>query len=131
MPSDTRQPDRISIAVVMAHGVATTYRRWGSGRTVVLLGVSEAIAVALGASFRVIVPDVPPRFSDLDAAGWLGGVCDGLGIAEAAIVAEPALRHAALQFAHDAPDRVKGVVISDSSAPELDRIRAAVELSFS
>ena len=131
MPSDTRRTDRVSTAVVMANGVETTYRRCGSGRTVLLLGASEAVALALGASFRVIVPEVPFGFPDAATAGWLGGVCDGLGIAEAAIVATPALRDAASQFAQEAPDRVKGVIIADSSAPDLAGLRAAVERSFS
>jgi pimeloyl-ACP methyl ester carboxylesterase len=126
---DTRPNDRVSTAVVMANGVETTYRRCGSGRTVLLLGASEAIALALGASFRVIVPEVPFRL--LDAAEWLGGVCDGLGIAEAVIIATPALTDAASRFAQEAPDRVKGVIITDSSAPDLDELRAAVERSFS
>ncbi len=95
MPSDTRQPDRVSTAVVMANGVEMTYRRCESGRMVLVLGASEAIALALGASFRVIMPEMPFRFSDAAAAGWLGGVCDGLGIAEAVIVAEAGPRRGA------------------------------------
>src|SRR2546428_12191715 len=116
MSSDPRHPDRISTAMVMADGLATIYRRWGSGRTVLLLGVSEAIALTLGDSFRVIVPELPLGFPDGGAARWLGSVCEGLGIAEAAIVAAATLRDAAFQFAHDAPDRGKGVIIAASSA---------------
>jgi pimeloyl-ACP methyl ester carboxylesterase len=123
-------PNRISTAVVMANGVATTYRRWGSGPTVVLLGASEGVALALGASYRVIVPDVPLVFSELGAAGWLCGVYDGLGIAEATIVTTPALQDAAKSVARDAPDRVKGVIIADATA-DLAELRAAVERSFS
>src|SRR3989454_4997607 len=70
MSSDPRHPDRISTAMVMADGLATIYRRWGSGRTVLLLGVSEAIALALGDSFRVIVPELPLGFPDGGAARW-------------------------------------------------------------
>ena len=117
--------------MVMADGLATVYRRWGSGRTVLLLGVSEAIALTLGDSFRVIVPELPLGFPAGGAARWLGSVCEGLGIAEAAIVATPALRDAALQFAHDAPDRVRGVIIADSSATAPAVLRAAVEGIFS
>ena len=131
MSSDPRHLDRISTAMVMADGLATIYRRWGSGRTLLLLGVSEASALALGDSFRVIVPELPLDYSDPGAARWLGGVCEGLGIAEAAIVATPALRDAALQFAHDAPDRVRGVTIADSSATDPAVLRAAVEGIFS
>src|SRR6266550_6681790 len=138
MSSDPRHLDRISTAMVMADGLATIYRRWGSGRTLLLLGVSdlllgvsEASALALGDSFRVIVPELPLDFSDPGATRWLGGVCEGLGIAEAAIVATAALRDAALQFAHDAPDRVRGVIIADSSATDPAVLRAAVEGIFS
>lgn len=131
MSSDPRHPDRISTAMVMADGLATIYRRWGSGRTLLLLGVSEAIALALGDSFRVIVPELPLDYSDPGATRWLGGVCEGLGIAEAAILATPALRDAALQFAHDAPDRVRGVIIADSSATGPAVLRAAVDGIFS
>src|SRR5256885_13764769 len=126
-----RHPDRISTAMVMANGLATVYRRWGSGRTVLLLGASEAVAIALGDWFRVIVPELPLGLSDLGAARWLGGVCEGLGIAEAAIVASPALQDAASRFAQDAPDRVRGVIIADSSATGPTVLRAAVEGIFS
>src|SRR6266566_1474876 len=126
-----RHPDRISTAMVMADGLATIYRRWGSGRTVLLLGVSEVIALGLGDSFRVIVPVLPLGFPDGGAARWLGGVCEGLGIAEAAIVATPASRDAASQFAQEAPDRVRGVIIPDSPAPDPAVLRAALERIFS
>ncbi len=126
-----RHPDRISTAMVMANGLATVYRRWGSGRTVLLLGASEAVALALGDWFRVIVPELPLGLSDIGAARWLGGVCEGLGIAEAAIVATPASRDAASQFAQEAPDRVKGVIIPDSPAPDAAVLRAALERIFS
>lgn len=122
-------PNRISTAVIVANGVATTYSRCGSGPTVLLLGASDGIALALCASFRVIVPLVPFGISDADIADWLGGVYEGLGIAEAAIVAVPALRAAATGFAQDAPDRVKGVIVADLSADITD-LRTAVERVF-
>jgi len=120
-------PNRVSTAVVLADGVATTYRRCGSGQTVLLLGASEAVALALSESFRVIVPDVPVGLSAEAAARWLGGVCEGLGILAAVIVATPVWREAATRFAQDAPDRVKGVIVADSGAAELAELRAAVE----
>ena len=115
----------------MANGVETTYRRCGSGRTVLLLGAPEAIALALGTSFRVIVPEVPLHFADASATRWLGGVCDGLGIDEATIVATPAMMNTASQFAQDAPDRVKAVIVADATTLDLAGLRAAVERSFS
>jgi len=123
--------NRTSTAVLTTKGLTTVYRRWGSGRTVLLLGVSEAIPLALGDSFRVIVPELPLGFSDLAAAQWLGDVWEGLGIVEAVIVAEAALRDAASQFAQDAPERVRGVIIVDLSARDVAGIRAAVERAFS
>ncbi len=106
--------NRTSTAVLTTKGLTTVYRRWGSGRTVLLLGVSEAIPLALGDSFRVIVPELPLGFSDLAAAQWLGDV-----------------RDAASQFAQDAPERVRGVIIVDLSARDVAGIRAAVERAFS
>jgi len=123
--------NRTSTAVLTTKGLTTVYRRWGSGRTVLLLGVSEALALALGDSFRVIVPELPLGFSDFEAAQWLGDVCEGLGIVDAVIVAEAALRDAASQIAKDAPERVTGVLIVDLSTRDGAGIRAAVERAFS
>lgn len=122
-------PNRISTAVILANGIATPYWRSGAGATVLLLGVPEA-ARALSAWFRVIVPDVPSAFSDVDAVQWLGGVYEGLGIAEAAIVAVPTLREAATEFARVAPDRVKGVIVADGSTRDIADLRRAVERAF-
>jgi pimeloyl-ACP methyl ester carboxylesterase len=123
--------NRTSTAVLTTKGLTTVYRRWGSGRTVLLLGVSDALALALGDSFRVIVPELPLGFSDFEAAQWLGDVCEGLGIVDAVIVAEAALRDAASQIANDAPERVTGVIIVDLSTRDGAGIRAAVEQAFS
>lgn len=131
MAPRTRHLDRISTAMVMANGLATPYRRWGSGRTVLLLGTSEATAVALGDSFRVILPELPLGFSALAAAEWLGGVYEGLGITEAAIVATPVLAAAAWQLRQEAPERVKGIFIVDISTPNAAGLREAVRRSFS
>lgn len=123
--------NRTSTAVLTTKGLTTVYRRWGSGPTVLLLGVSEALALALGDAFRVIVPELPLGFSDFEAAQWLGDVCEGLGIVDAVIVAEAALRDAASQIAKDAPERVTGVIIVDLSTRDGAGIRAAVEQAFS
>ena len=123
-------PNRISTAVILANGIATTYWRCGSGSTVLLLAAPEAVALALSAWFRVIVPDVPFDFSDVDAVRWLGGVYEGLGIAEAAIIAVPALSDAAMEFAQAAPDRVKGVIVADVSTADIADLRTAVERAF-
>lgn len=120
----------LSTAVVLADGVATTYRRAGSGRTVLLLGASEALALALSESFRVIAPEVPVGLSERDAARWLSGVCEGLGIPEAVIVAGPALYAAATAFALKAPDRVRAVAVADPATADVAGLRAAVARAF-
>jgi hypothetical protein len=130
MTSDARHPQRASTAVVVADGYATTYRRWGAGRSVLLLGVPEAIAVALGDGFRVIVPEMPRHVSELGAGRWLAGVYDGLGIAAATIVTTPAWADAALQLRQDAPERVHAVLIVDASALDIAGLPAAVARSF-
>src|SRR2546429_1852090 len=110
-------PDRISTAMVMADGLATIYRRWGSGRTVLLLGVSEAIALALGDSFRVIVPERPLAFPAGAPPRGLASVCDGLGIAEAAIVPPPPSMEPAPQFPQRPPNPGKGATTPHSRPP--------------
>jgi len=122
--------DRISQAIVMAHGLATVYRRYGSGRTVVLLGAPDAVALALSASFLVIVPEVPLEVSHVTMAVWLGGIYDGLGIVAATIVTTPALAEAAARLREDAPERVQDVIIYDHAAPDAAGLREAVERSF-
>lgn len=123
-------PHRISTALVLANGIATPYTRCGAGPTVLLLGGPEAIALALSEWFRVIVPEVPFDFSGVDAVRWLGGVYEGLGIAEAAIVAGPALIDAAMGFSQAAPDRVKGVIVADFANSDVAEVRRAVEQAF-
>src|SRR5256885_16905778 len=104
MSSDARHPARISTAMVMANGLATVYRRWGSGRTVLLLGASEAVALALGDWFRVIVPELPLGLSVLGAAPWPCGASEGALLPAAAILALPASTAAVRQVGHAAPD---------------------------
>jgi len=122
--------NRISTAVILANGIATPYWRSGSGPVVVLLDAPETIALALSEWFRVIVPEVPSDFDGVDAVRWLGGVYEGLGIAEAAIVAVPALSDAALGFAQAAPDRVKGVIVDDFATADITDLQRAVERAF-
>lgn len=123
-------PNRISTAVILANGIATPYWRCGSGPVVLALGAPDAAALALSEWFRVIVPEVPSDFSDVGTVRWLGGVYEGLGMAEAAIVAVPALREAATGFAQAAPDRVKGVIIADFQTDDITDLRRAVERAF-
>ncbi|HEY7683213.1 MAG TPA: hypothetical protein VH879_11265 [Gemmatimonadales bacterium] len=121
MDHETRAADRVTTAVVMADGVATRYRRSGSGPTVVVLG-AEPVVEPLARSYRVIVPEVPPHLSDTTAGGrarWLSGVFDGLGIDVAVIVTAPVLAGAVALFAGGAPDRVKGVLPAPGNPADL------------
>ena len=122
---------RTSIAVVVTRGLATAYRRWGSGRPVLLLGISDALTMSLGDSFRVIVPELPHGLTDNEAAQWLGDLCEGLGISAAVIVTAGVLRDAAAQLGQDAPERVTGVVDVDPCARDGAAFRTAVERAFS
>jgi len=109
------------MAIVMADGVATQYRRWGAGPTVVVLGV-EPVVETLAGSYRVIAPEIPPHLPDPTAAGrarWLSGVFDGLGIEAAVIVTAPAQAEAVALFAAGAPDRVKRVLSAAGDQAEL------------
>ena len=123
--------NRTSIAVVLTRGLATAYRRWGSGRTVLLLGIPDALAVSLGDAFRVIIPELPRGLADSEAAQWLGDVCEGLGITAAVIVTAGVLRDAASRMALEAPERVTGAVDVDPCARDEAAFRAAVERAFS
>jgi pimeloyl-ACP methyl ester carboxylesterase len=120
MDSDTQATDRVTTAVVLADGLATTYRRSGSGPTVVLLG-ADAAAPTLARSYRVITPEVPPLLDGTPegSARWLSGVLDGLGIEAAVIVATPATAAAVALFAEGAPDRVKGVIVTTGVEADL------------
>lgn len=120
MDHETPAAGRFTVAVVMADGVATRYRRCGVGPTVVVLG-AEPVVDALPGSFKVIAPEVPLHLSDTSAGGrarWLSGVFDGLGIDVAVIVTTPMLADAVALFADGAPDRVKGVILAAGDPAE-------------
>ena len=81
-------------AVVRAGATVTSYERTGHGDPVLLLvGPEEDIATpfwqaikrAIGAQFRLVVPDPSPATGDL--SGWLGNFLDGLGVEAASFVA--------------------------------------------
>jgi len=102
--------DRVATAAVLADGVFTRYVRRGSGPAVLLLGGDPALAQALACWFRVIAPEVPGERPG-PSVGWLRGLVDGLGLPEVAILTSPALAEAALDFAREEPERVKGAVL--------------------
>lgn len=103
-------------AVVQSGHTITSYLRAGAGRPVVLLSRSltdgaapDTLVRTLGASFRVLVPQLPTEPEPL--ADWLVPFLDGLGLAEVAAVADHALAPALLRFAHAEPDRISRIVI--------------------
>ena len=104
--------ERIATAVVMADGLETRYLRCGAGQTVVLVGGDRRLAITLATTCRVIAPQVPPRLPMNDLVTWLRGVFDGLGIAEASIVATPEFAELAHAFAAAESERVTGVEVS-------------------
>jgi pimeloyl-ACP methyl ester carboxylesterase len=115
---------------VRAAGVATRYARAGSGRPVLVLGLSDGtelhpLARELGRDLRVIAPerwsgpggyagDRPP----LPLAAWLGPFLEGLGVPNVTLVASSELAFPALAFALGETARVDGLVlVHDGVAP--------------
>ena len=105
-------------AVVWVGGQATSYLRAGCGAVVVLLmaehdgpSALELLAV-LSAVHLVIAPSVPRGVA---LASWLANLMDGLGIATASVVAEPAFIDDVRRLARDDGERVREVT-------ELNRI---------
>jgi hypothetical protein len=116
-------PERVASAMVQADGIATQYRRRGSGPTVVVLGV-EAMEPILARSYRVIAPETPsplrlPGITVEQRARWLSGVFDGLGIEVAVIVSAAELAGAADRFAGRVSGRVRGIVVADGRPEDL------------
>jgi pimeloyl-ACP methyl ester carboxylesterase len=104
--------ERVATARVVADGVATSYRRCGSGPTIVLLTREASDLEPLTQAFRVIAPELP---ADGPCPDWLRGVFDGLGITSAGIMCERPFVPAATAFAAQEPDRVRGVVALDET----------------
>ncbi|HRP08392.1 MAG TPA: hypothetical protein PLL69_07880 [Gemmatimonadales bacterium] len=111
-------------AVVQSGTTVTAYLRIGRGRPVLLLrhGSSplpawDALLETLSDSWRVVAPEVPVEPSRL--GGWLTGFLDGLGLADTAAVADPALSAALLTFVRTEPQRISRLVVltSGHSAP--------------
>lgn len=92
--SDTTRAHE-SWAEVRAHDRVMRYRRSGVGRAVLVLRSPEdpeplwpELLEALGAGYRLIVPDPPP--GDADVAGWLAGFLEGLGASNVRILGRTA-----------------------------------------
>ena len=120
-------------AVVRAGATVTSYERTGAGDPVLLLvGPDEDIATpfwtairrAIGAQFRLVVPDTGPTGGDLN--GWLGAFLDGLGVEGASFIADEKVGVAVIGFALLAPDRVKRLVLVSSGCPDVPDLDGAV-----
>ncbi|HKP16462.1 MAG TPA: hypothetical protein VJT85_10355 [Gemmatimonadaceae bacterium] len=96
-------------AIVWVGGHATSYLRAGCGAVVVLLvadhdGPKALELIALLSTLHlVIAPSVP---SGVALADWLANLMDGLGIATASVVAEPAFIDDVRGLARDDGERV-------------------------
>lgn len=119
--------------MVRAGATVTSYERTGAGEPVLLLvGPEEDVATpfwqairrAIGAQFRLVVPDPAPTVSDL--GGWLGSFLDGLGVEAASFVADEKVGVAVIGFALLAPDRVSRLVLVSSSSPDVPDLDGAV-----
>jgi hypothetical protein len=120
-------------AVVRAGATVTSYERTGAGNPVLLLvGPDEDIATpfwlairrAIGAQFRLVVPDAGPTTGDL--GGWLGTFLDGLGVEAASFVADEKVGVAVIGFALLAPDRVSRLVLVSSGCPDVPDLDGSV-----
>lgn len=116
-------------AYVRARDQVMRYRRAGRGRPVVLLAPAgdaswRPLAEALGARFRLVVPEAPPAGEAL--AAWLLDFLEGLGGAPALVVAAGARASRALERALGDAEAVAGVVLAPDPA-RADEVLAQCE----
>lgn len=110
-------------AVVQAGPMTTWYVRAGQGLPVLLLmrqgprtTSGAPLFRRLAAEFRVVAPVCPTgEWVDSgpgDAATWLRGLMDGLGLVEARVVVDESLAPALAPFLESDRDRVRGVLVT-------------------
>ena len=99
-----------------ARGQVVHYRRSGAGRPLLLLAPTNdeqplwpELLDVLRPAFRLIVPDLPPVGTDVEA--WLSAVIEGLGLSRVTVVASDGFCLAALERALLEPDRIARVVM--------------------
>jgi hypothetical protein len=110
-------------AEVRASDRVMRYRRSGAGPTLLLLGYDEAesspisteLVAALGARFRVIVPDVPPRAGVTE---WVTEFLEGLGTCEVAILAANHLCMPTIELAFRGIEQIKRLVLIPDGEPD-------------
>ena len=117
-------------AEVRAHDHVMRYRRAGIGRPVLLLAPTTdadalwpGLADALGAHFRVIVPDLPAD----TRAPWLADFLEGLGLVGAGIVAAAELCVPALELALRDGDQVSRLVLVTEGGEMEERVKGRIE----
>lgn len=91
------------------------YRRSGAGPTLLLLGVdagpspiSTDLIAALGARFRVIVPEVPPGSTP---TAWVAEFLEGLGTCQVTLFAANHLCMPAIELAFRGIEQIKRLVL--------------------
>ena len=117
-------------AEVRASDRVMRYRRSGAGPTLVLLGyqaesspISTELVTALGAQFRVIVPDVPARASVTD---WVAEFLEGLGTCEVAILAANHLCMPTIELAFRGIEQIKRLVLIPDGEPDDSTAEGAI-----
>jgi pimeloyl-ACP methyl ester carboxylesterase len=122
---------RESWAEVRAGRLVMRYRRRGVGRIVLVIHSPGSrdplwpeLIDALGASFRLVVPDPPA--SDADA-GWLEAFLEGLGIPELHVVAADRFCMPALELALLGADQVARMVLIPEGGGREAALRGMVE----
>ena len=102
----------------------TRYVRRGSGPSVVLLGADteanalwEPLLESIGATRRVIIPQLPPNGADQST--WLREFIEGLGLSAVVLIAGSELCHAALDLAAADDLTVRKLVLLPGDAQRL------------
>ena len=124
------------------------YRRSGAGPTLLLLGasgdsptISTELVAALGARFRVIVPDIADlstaelrpevqsaegRSDNKTVTSWITEFLEGLGTCEVAIMAADHLCMPVIELAFRGVDQVKRLVLIPDGEPDDSTTEGAI-----
>ncbi len=112
-------------AEVRAHDRVMRYRRSGTGRPVLILHSPDdpqqlwpELLEALGAGYRLIVPEPPS--ADEDVATWIAGFLEGLGTTGVRIVAAAQFSIPALELALLEAVGITRMVLVANGPPTLD-----------
>lgn len=102
-------------AEVRASDRVMRYRRCGTGSTLLLIApetdaspITTELIAALGARFRVIVPELP---GDADIASWIAEFLEGLGTCDVAILAADHLCMSAIELAFRGVEQIRRLVL--------------------